>query len=485
MEKGMIRNVLDNGYSVNLPFSLNDQQKETVRQIHEFMMNPSETAMTVSGWAGTGKTTLMDIVAKRYWLTHHIHFCATTHKAAAVLKEKTGKKVSTVNSLFGIMIETDLDGDTYDVKRKSRKVSDDRVSSGSVIVIDEASMLSEQNYIDVVGKAIRRKCKIIFIGDPAQLSPVNEDDISIVFRMTGIRTVSMTDVMRTENDSILNEATNVRLNGTYTYTDSGSISGSGVRYIGRTDINKITEVINNHIDGLKDDPNWFRILTYTNSDVSRLNKMIRNKLGYGNLPPQSGEPLMSYGNWGYSGMGVTGARYRIINSESYRCLGIKDEYDTDVSGMTGNHSGKLMIHIMEISVSDPLGKTDVIPYIDVKENQGNIDAVRVLAGEKIRQWEKYRNSGLRSDKMTAIEKINAIDNFLFVNDNVLGPEGNLVQAKMIDFGYAHTIHKSQGSTFRHVLINDVDVSRCTDGRVRRQLRYVGVTRASESVDIII
>ena len=88
------------------------------------------------------------------------------------------------------------------------------------------------------------------------------------------------------------------------------------------------------------------------------------------------------------------------------------------------------------------------------------------------------------DKLKCLEKINSIDNFLFVNDNVYDQYGVLIQAKVIDFGYAHTIHKSQGSTFTHVLINDDDINRCTDNNVKKQLRYVAVTRAKRSANII-
>ena len=135
MSKGKYKNVLDNGYCVWLDFVLNDQQKEVIKQINDFINNPDEFAMTVSGWAGTGKTTLMEIVNKRYWMDHTVHFCATTHKAAGVLKEKVGKKVSTVNSLFGIMIETDMEGERYDVSKKARNLSDDKVKPNSIIII--------------------------------------------------------------------------------------------------------------------------------------------------------------------------------------------------------------------------------------------------------------------------------------------------------------------------------------------------------------
>ena len=100
------------------------------------------------------------------------------------------------------------------------------------------------------------------------------------------------------------------------------------------------------------------------------------------------------------------------------------------------------------------------------------------------QWNRYRDADNKKDKLLCLDKINTIDDFLFVNDNVYDKYGTLIQAKVIDYGYAHTIHKSQGSTFKHVLINDDDISRCLDKKVRKQLRYVALTRAQKSANII-
>ena len=487
-KKGKYKNVLDHGYEIWLDIVLNDQQKEVLKQIDDFINNKDEFAMTISGWAGTGKTTLMEIVNRRYWMGHTVHFAATTHKAAGVLKEKVGKKVFTVNSLFGIMIETDMEGETYDVSKKARKLADDKVKPNSIIIIDEASMLSIQNYIDVVLKAKERKCKIIFIGDSAQLSPVNEDDISVVFRNTDHRIVELTKVMRTDDNAILNESTAVRTGDGFTYVTNVNEEGDGVRYINCHNVKAILDVIDSHIDGLKEDPNHFRVLTYTNANVEKLNKMIRKKLGYDGLNPQPGEPLMAYSNWGYEGMGVSGAVYKIVNSEAYNCKGVVSEYDEDISDMITykNEAGldNYNLHIIELDVEDSLGNQINVPLIDVKNNEHNREIVVALAFEKVHQWNKYREAENKMDKLKCLEKINAIDEFLFVNDNVYDRYGTLIQAKVIDYGYAHTIHKSQGSTFTHVLINDDDISRCLDKNVRKQLRYVAVTRAQKSVNII-
>ena len=488
IKRGKYENILDNGCRVWLDIILNDQQKDAIKQINDFITSPDEFAMTISGWAGTGKTTLMDVVNKRYWMSHTVHFAATTHKAAGVLKERIGKKVSTVNSLFGIMIETDMDGETYDVSKKARKLSDDRVKPNSIIIIDEASMLSIQNYIDVILKAKERKCKIIFIGDSAQLSPVNEDDISIVFRNTDHRIVELTKVMRTDDDSILNESAAVRTGEGYSYVTHVNDQGEGVRYIPSTDTKEILDVIDTHIGGLKDDPNYFRVLTYTNANVEKLNRIIRKKLGYDGMDPQPGEPLMAYSNWGYEGMGLSGAVYAVVNSEAYTCKGLVEERDENVRNVITYTNETLLddynLHIIDLDIEDSLGKRITVPLIDVKNNQHNREIVVALAYEKVHQWNMYREAENKNAKLICLDKINAIDDFLFVNDNVYDKYNTLIQAKVIDYGYAHTIHKSQGSTFTHVLINDDDINRCLDKNVKKQLRYVALTRAKKSANII-
>lgn len=474
-----IKNYLNNGYSINLDFQLNEQQIDVLNEIDEFV-NSNERTMTVSGWAGTGKTTLMEIVAKRYWFTHKIHFAATTHKAAGVLKTKVNKPVSTVNSLFGINVEVDMDGEEYDVSKKKNTKGDEKVKENSIVIIDEASMLSESNYKEVIDCCTHYNSKVIFIGDSAQLAPVNEDDISIVFRDEQSRIVELTKVERTDEDSILNEATNIRLGGDFSYESNG-----GVNYICGNSSGDIKKIFDEYIPGLVDDPNYFRVLTYTNKSVEKLNNAVRHKLGYVGMIPQKGEPMMAYANWGYAGSYPT-TRYLITNSEAYTVGDIVDERDVDISDMVTCIIGYegTTIHITDLQLIDGLDKSITVPFIDVRNNPDNIKGVKLLAYEKMYLWNKYRSCHNKLDKIECVKKINAIDEFLFVNDNVKDDRGYMLQQKVIDFGYAHTIHKSQGSTFEHVLINDIDIDNCSDDKVKRQLRYVGLTRAKQTVNII-
>ena len=81
-------------------------------------------------------------------------------------------------------------------------------------------------------------------------------------------------------------------------------------------------------------------------------------------------------------------------------------------------------------------------------------------------------------------KINQIENFLFVNDNIYNDKGWLLQGKMVSYSYAITCHKIQGGENDCIMINSLDFNRCMDRKVLEQLRYVGVTRAKRALIIL-
>ena len=469
------------GKKVNVNLKLNDEQISAVEEIVDFIQS-DRTCLTLMGYAGTGKTTLMGIIRDIFRYDVRLQFAATTHKAAGVLKEKVNEHVSTVNSLFGIVIEQDFDVENFDVSLKKRREGDNKLMKGSVVIIDEASMLSEENFADVMEKCQEFGCKVIFVGDPAQLAPVKEDDISIVFRQKLGKIITLTKVERTGDNGILKEATAIRNGAELSYEDD-----NGITFIDHTDGKKVSEIFETYIPGLKDNPNFFRVLSFTNKNVEALNYAIRKKLGYDGLDPQKGEPMMSYANWGYDySRRYTGTPYRFINSESYQVVEIVKEETKDVAEyIEVEYSGDdyIPLTIKKLKLKDALGLNVVVPYIDVKDSQENLRATKLLSYQKKLLWNRWKSAS-PNEKPNYLARINEIDNMLFVNDNIRDNYGFLLQGKVIDYGYAHTIHKSQGSTFNHVFINDMDICSCMDKKMRRQLRYVAITRASESVDIV-
>lgn len=445
------------GTTVKAPFKPNAQQIDALNEMDRFMKS-NETSMTLSGYAGTGKTSLMEMIAKKGKKQHRpVMFCATTNKAAAVLNDrvsKAGFKASTLNKVFGINVEVDS-SKAYNARNLVNVLKDVDIMPGTTIIIDEASMINEENYKILNDIAKKMDLKIIYVGDEAQLAPVNEDKISKVFRNGEGKVIRLTQVERTDDNAILKEATAIRNGEPLSKISSFNSKGEGVAYIAPQHQDAINEVIDKYVKGLKQNPNYFRILAYTNKAVTAYNNQVRELLGYDSPIPHVGEPMTGYANWGYEWKTKS---YRFINSESYKVTQVGKP--TTVQTRLDNGTPVVM-QAIPITLEDSLGNIDTFDFMDIKNNAQNRQSAMILANEKKRLWNEARRAYGREAKAAIYAKINAIDSFLFVNDNIEDNSHNLLQAKTIDFGYALTIHKSQGSTFTHVLMDDVDVSRAS------------------------
>lgn len=445
------------GTTVKSPFKPNAQQIDALNEMDRFMKS-NETSMTLSGYAGTGKTSLMEMIAKKGQKQNRpVMFCATTNKAAAVLNDrvsKAGFKASTLNKVFGINVEVDS-SKVYNARNLVNVLKDVDIMPGTTIIIDEASMINEENYKILNDIAKEHRLKIIYVGDEAQLAPVNEDKISKVFRNGEGKVIRLTQVERTDDNAILKEATAIRNGEPLSKVSSFNSKGEGVAYISPQHQEAINEVIDKYVKGLKQNPNYFRILAYTNKAVTAYNNQVRELLGYDSPIPHVGEPMTGYANWGYEWRTKS---YRFINSESYKVTQVGRP--TTVQTRLDNGTPVVM-QAVPITLEDSLGNVDTFNFMDIKNNAQNRQSAMILANEKKRLWNEARRAYGREAKAAVYAKINAIDSFLFVNDNIEDNSHNLLQAKTIDFGYALTIHKSQGSTFTHVLMDDVDVSRAS------------------------
>lgn len=444
------------GTKVKAPFKPNAQQIDALNEMDRFMKS-NETSMTLSGYAGTGKTSLMEMIAQKGRKQHRpVVFCASTNKAAAVLNErvsKAGFKAATLNKVFGISVEVDSKSNTYNARNLVNVLKDADITPGTTVIIDEASMINEENYDILNNIAKQNSLKIIYVGDSAQLAPVNENKISKVFRNGEGKVITLTQVERTDDNAILKEATELRNGNPLSGISSFNNKGEGVAYISPNHQDEINNVVAHYVKGLKHNPNYFRILAYTNKAVSAYNNQVRELLSYTSPTPNVGEPMTGYTNWGYNWKTKS---YRFINSESYKVSKIDKPHKITTSLNDGT---AVTMEAIPLTLEDPVGNVDTFDFIDIKSNPSNLQAAIQLANEKKMLWAKAKHAVGRDAKAKIYQRINFIDNFLFVNDNIEDSNHNLLQAKTIDFGYAMTVHKSQGSTFTNVLMDDVDISR--------------------------
>ena len=154
---------------------LTSDQEKVKNLIAEWFLNADDKIFVLSGYAGTGKTFLIDYVVREVL---HLKpgteavFVTPTGKAATVLI-RGGTVAGTVHSLIYVRNEDDFDVDENGeiVERQTlsftkREKIDERIR---LIVVDEASMIAE----DVLRDLLSFGVKCLFSGDGAQLPPVN------------------------------------------------------------------------------------------------------------------------------------------------------------------------------------------------------------------------------------------------------------------------------------------------------------------------
>ena len=154
---------------------LTQDQERAKNLIIEWFVNTDNQIFVLSGYAGTGKTFLIDYIVKeelRLKVGTEAVFVSPTGKAAANLVKK-GTVAGTVHGLIYIRDEEDFDVDENGeiVEREQltfikREKIDEKIK---LIVVDEASMINEGVLTDLLSYGV----KCLFCGDGAQLPPVN------------------------------------------------------------------------------------------------------------------------------------------------------------------------------------------------------------------------------------------------------------------------------------------------------------------------
>lgn len=196
-------------------------QKKIIEKLSDYLAGEDFSRIFVfNGYAGTGKTTLIAALvgALREWGVKPV-LLAPTGRAAKVLARYAGEKALTIHK----RIYRERTNADYESKF-SLNINTEK---GAVFIVDEASMLSDGGGDAVFGSGsllsdlvsyVRsgRDCRLILVGDSAQLPPVGADfspalDPSTMSYYGDIEYVTLDDVVRQQAESgILFNATLVR-----------------------------------------------------------------------------------------------------------------------------------------------------------------------------------------------------------------------------------------------------------------------------------
>lgn len=203
-------------------FKTTPGQKKIVEMFSEYLSDPDFSRIFVlNGYAGTGKTTLIAaIVAALKGLGVRTVLLAPTGRAAKVLARYSGEKALTVHKrIYRERTNADYESKfSLDLNREQ----------GALFIVDEASMLSDESgggfrfgsgsLLEDLVAYVRsgRGCRLMLVGDSAQLPPVGADcspalDPPTLARFGETVYATLDEVVRQEAQSgILFNATLVR-----------------------------------------------------------------------------------------------------------------------------------------------------------------------------------------------------------------------------------------------------------------------------------
>ena len=427
----------------------NDQSK-AIEGIIDFIaepFNPSNYIVGLTGAGGTGKTFITKYIINHCKYSNSVIKCtSSTHKACRVFSQAIGgKAVDTIQSTFGLRLDLKLE-DFNPINPQFNPMAKPRLDNIKLLLIDEASMLPAKLVTYICKTCKELNIKIIFIGDAYQLSPVNEKE-SIAFKRCSV-VYELLEVVRQGDSNPVSALLDLLRydikHKTYRFleyvsTHAGEMNynelGEGFTICGPATFKNI---IDNNFSNEEYTKNidMYRIIAYTNNCVSGWNNYIRNSIIKDcdkNIITKN-DLIMSYETIVNEFLEVV-----INNSEEYIINDIVNFVD-DKYNFKGFMVKFQLIHGGNITkplfIIDHRDNFTIIKYNQVLNNL--IERGRTATGAtRSKCWKEYYE--FKKKYLLAANIINA--------------KGEILYSRDIDYGFAITSHKSQGSTYGTVFVD--------------------------------
>ena len=465
--------------------SLNSDQKTAFEDLRDFICDKEDDSVYVlKGWAGTGKTYCVSVLV-RYVLevihpTHNWYRIAVTgptNKSVRVIKKTSGLKnprvsFQTIHKMLGLTERITKEGVQEFVNQGDFQP---KIKTVKLLIIDEVSMLNDDLFQEVL--KYRDRIKIICMGDPAQIPPVGRPDC-IPFREElaagyRIKTLSLKQIMRQKKDNAIIESSVAirselgRAKNPVEPITKLNEKGEGIEFLNLNipEIRKgFSEILRRYFvtDEFKKDSEYAKIIAWRNKTVATMNDVIR-KVIYGDEALGSkilvGEKLI--------------ANNPIIQGESI-VLNTNDEFSVDSFVID---SDDLRYHVSDHPDAEPFPITlkyyeTVVSYLDDEDETVRVN-IQILHEDSEMDFKKLANLL----KLRAIEK-KGKDKSWLVYYNFLRKYAD------VNFAYAISAHKSQGSTYNTTFVLEDDIDMNWDVVERNRIKYTAYTRSSRKLYVL-
>lgn len=369
--------------------SFSQQQGQAIQAVRQWLDDPkAPQVFRLFGFAGTGKTTIARELANE--VKGSVHFACFTGKAALVLRKKGCFGASTIHSLIYEPVRLPGGGVEFELKE------DSAASHAALLVIDEVSMVGE----DIAKDLLSFGCKVLVLGDPAQLPPVFGEG----FFINADPDFMLTEVHRQAQDNpIIRMSMDVR-------------EGRGLK-VGQYGSSTVAPRFSMRQQALQEmlcasD----QVLCGTNRTRQSLNTLIRGQKGLTGLPnpsmPAVGDRLVCLKNKRDKGL---------FNGGLFEVLSVANDDNTS------------SMEVLSLDEADS--------RVDIQ-----VPAELFIGGDKKKNWYDF----LTYEEFT--------------------------------YGWALTVHKSQGSQWDNVTV--FDESATFKEHAAKHL-YTAITRAAEKVTVIV
>ena len=452
--------------------TFNPEQSDGLNKINHWLKN-GEVFFTLAGYAGTGKSTIVKKVLDTY--RFGVVVSAPTHKAKKVVMNTTGEEGKTLHALLGLRPDVDLDNFNPN-DPKFNPIAVPKITDYNFVVIDEASMINQELYNLIIEKTRNSRTKVLYMGDPAQIPPVGEK-ASVVFQQDQTKEFHQLTKIERQNDTnplafVYSDLRNNldKLDGGFQRVTNMNELGEGVlftvdkREFRKAILDKFTS------EEFQKDTDYAKVIAWKNDTVMLSNAVIREQLlGKDTDIVEKGDLLM-----GYRSVSEEKQRFNIIeNSADYRVVR-KTGIEENAYGIMG-----YPVQLREDLAKGRFKHQDV--FIINANDHNNLhlyaemhDFFRDMGKSNKKNWKKYYEFRRCNILMKTIDKYRT----------GLYRSSHDVIVKDLDYGYAITGHKSQGSTYSHVFVMENDINDNWVLKERNQIKYVALTRPSMTATVL-
>ena len=451
------------------PFAPTSKQDIVLEQLSQFIFSTSSNGLYVlKGFAGTGKTTIIGALVNNLWKARKkAVLLAPTGRAAKVISNYSGKEAFTIHKKIYTV--------RYDKSGKISFIISPNKHRDTLFIVDESSMISDVpsqaklfgsgSLLDDLMQYVYsgHKCKLLLIGDTAQLPPVkldlspalDEKQLSLNYDKE-VQKMELDEVVRQEQDSgILFNATELREALSNSIFESFKFSLSGFDDIVRLiDGHEIMDAINDSYSDLGHEDTT--IIVRSNKRANLYNQQIRNRIMFRESELAVGDFLMIVKN-NYFWLKPSSEAGFIANGDIIEVLEIFKFED-----LYGFRFATVKVRMVDYPRMRPFETVLILDTIMLETPSLPYEDSNRLYEEVMKDHEEETSNYKKFLKVKKSKYLNALQ---------------------VKFSYAITCHKSQGGQWNTVFVEQPYLPNGVDRDYLRWL-YTAVTRAKEKLYLI-